>query len=309
MRSQTSRRIATSSCGRGAGTSRSRRPLATASSDRRRGSRTSRRRNRSRSRSAGRSGARRASAPGRPPCRRASSRSRRRGTRGRPRARAGSRRRRSTSSATQPTMPCSLRSTKNDGNCSSRAGSSARLDRFEQRADRRHVAALRGPHRVADRVEQLVVEAVEAARRQHAHDVAGRGALGELLDDRVDIGRCSSPWCRCGADRARAARDRSDPRPGSCRIEQLADDHLVGVRERVGELVLERLAPARRRARLVDRDQAALREPLAQRLQRLAHRRRMMRVVVEHGDAAGDAAQLLATPHAREARDAALDVA
>src|SRR5450432_199983 len=34
----------------------------------------------------------------------------------------------------------------------------------------------------------------------------------------------------------------------------------------------------------------------------------MMRVIVEHGDAAGDPAQLLAAAHAREARDATLDV-
>src|ERR1043165_2114672 len=37
------------------------------------------------------------------------------------------------------------------------------------------------------------------------------------------------------------------------RIEQLADDDLVRVRERLGELGLERLPAARRRARLVDR--------------------------------------------------------
>ena len=87
-----------------------------------------------------------------------------------------------------------------------------------------------------------------------------------------------------------------------------ADDDLVGVGERVGELVLEDRAPRGRRARLEDGDQPPAAVAPAQRAQRLAHRRRVVREVVDDGDALGDAAQLLAAAHAGEAAQAAADL-
>ena len=90
------------------------------------------------------------------------------------------------------------------------------------------------------------------------------------------------------------------------RVERRQHD-LVGDRQRVGEVVLEDVAPAGRRARLERRDQLAGPVAALEREHRLADRRRVVREVVDDGDALRDAAHLLPPLHAlepaRRARD------
>ena len=180
-------------------------------------------------------------------------------------------------------------------------------DRAQDRAHRVAVAVARRRDRVADRGEELVVEAIEAARRQRHHHVAGAGGAGDVLHQQVDVGQVRG----LGPGAVEVERELLRIEPlllGDLgRIVELAHHHLVGVRERDGELVLERAATRGRRARIVRGDDAALGEATAQALERLAHRGRVVRVVVEHPHAAGDAAQLLAATHAGEARHRAAD--
>ena len=76
---------------------------------------------------------------------------------------------------------------------------------------------------------------------------------------------------------------------------------LVGIAEALGVRLLVKVAAGRGAAGLEYREQPALGMPLAQRHERLAHRRRVVREVVVHEDAARLADQILPPPHALEA--------
>ena len=117
--------------------------------------------------------------------------------------------------------------------------------------------------------------------------------------------------CRARRPAASTSRTSSstDSRSSSGSVERNTggEDDLVGAGlvERPREVVLKHPAARRRRSRLEDRPDAAIGIRPAHGPQRLENRRRMVREVVEHRDAARLAAQLEPAPHALERRQPA----
>jgi len=82
-----------------------------------------------------------------------------------------------------------------------------------------------------------------------------------------------------------------------------AERHPVGRRERLGERILEHAPPRRVRARLEERPDAPAGVAAAQRRERTRDRGRVVREVVDHGDAAALGDHLLAALHSAERRE------